>query len=90
MDDRFPDAVDAIARRRDVDPVIRFLTAEQIEKQREILADQSVLQTELADRAQIGLSLWGEGGERTERQEARGKVVSEDAQRIAAGWACIR
>ena len=55
LDRRFPNPVDAVPRRREVDPDIRFLTVAQIEEQLEILADHSVLQTMVAVYIYAGL-----------------------------------
>lgn len=54
-DRRFPNPVDAVPRRREEEPVIRFLTLDQIDKQLKVLADDHVLKAMVAVLIYAGL-----------------------------------
>ncbi len=54
-DARFPNPVDAVPRRKEADPQIRFLTLEEIDEQLRILADHRLLQVMVAVYIYAGL-----------------------------------
>ena len=55
LDRRFPNPVEAVPRRREADPDIRFLTKDQIEEQLDALADHPTLQAMVATYIYAGL-----------------------------------
>ena len=55
LDRRFPNPVDAVPRRREADPEIRFLSAEQIDEQLEVLSDHPHLQVIVATYIYAGI-----------------------------------
>lgn len=55
LDRRFSNPVDAVPRRREEEPVIRFLTLDQIDKQLNVLADDPVLKAMVAVLIYAGL-----------------------------------
>ncbi len=55
LDRRFSNPVDAVPRRREEEPVIRFLTLDQIDKQLKALADEPVLKAMVAVLIYAGL-----------------------------------